>query len=224
MATGVLQPSAWRLSLVNPNPGGTMDEQPANASHNVRIAVARRDAGDLQEAEQAIDRMDPIRFNEWVASFTTDPSLLRTSAPVEVAAVLRAVDTHPGWVDDPTVYRRFETVIPEELAYFDFDIVRGDRAHAVDAIRQAQNPDLATFRTGVLTAMDRAQQDVARNGVSMQTAFANRLAERGLIITDPELGEPFEQIRTPDPDPTRGRRPEAQPLFWNPTVTSRGIS
>lgn len=201
-----------------------MDQQSANDSGHIMIAVARRDATDLQEAEHAVDRMDPIRFNEWVASFATDPSLLRTSAPVEVAAVLRAVDAHPGWVDDPMVSRQLETVIPEQLAYFDFDIVRGDHAHAVDAIRQAQSPDLATFRTGVLTAMDRAQQDVARDGVSMQTAFANRLAERGLIVTDPELGEPFEQILTPDLDPTRGRKPEAQPLLWNPTVTSRGIS
>lgn len=201
-----------------------MDQQTANDSGHIMIAVARRDATDLQEAEHAIDRMDPIRFNEWVASFATDPSLLRTSAPVEVAAVLRAVDAHPGWVDDPMVSRQLETGIPEQLAYFDFDIVRGDRAHAVDAIRQAQNPDLATFRTSVLTAMDRAQQDVARDGVSNQTAFANRLAERGLIVTDPELGEPFEQIRTPDLDPTPGRRPEAQPLLWNPTVTSRAIS
>lgn len=201
-----------------------MDQQTANDSGHFMIAVARRDATDLQEAEHAVDRMDPIRFNEWVASFATDPSLLRTSAPVEVAAVLRAVDAHPGWVDDPMVSRQLETVIPEQLAYFDFDIVRGDRAHAVDAIRQAQNPDLATFRAGVITAMDRAQQDVARNGISIQTAFANRLAERGLIVTDPELGEPFEQIRTPDLDLTPGRRAEAQPLLWNPTVTSRGIS
>lgn len=196
--------------------------QPAvNDSRNMMIALARRDASDLDQAEQAIARTDPMRFNHWVAQFADDPTMLRTAAPVEVAVLLRTLDAHPGWVDNPRTLHQVRANFVDQLGDFDHQVVRGSRAHAVDTIRQAQNPDLATFRASVLTAMDQAHQDVARTGSSIQTAFANRLAERGLITTDPELGEPFEHIK---PGIRDGVVDRIQDAGWEPTAQLRGLA
>lgn len=196
--------------------------QPAvNDSRNMMIALARRDASDLDQAEQAIARTDPMRFNHWVAQFAADPTMLRTAAPVEVAVLLRTLDAHPGWVDDPRTLYQVRANIVDQLGDFDHQVVRGSRAHAVDTIRQAQNPDLAAFRASVLTAMDQAHQDVARTGSSIQTAFANRLAERGLITTDPELGEPFEHIK---PGSRAAGVDQGQGAGYEPTAQVRALA
>lgn len=193
-----------------------MLDQPTNDSRYAMLALARSDAQDLAEGERAVEQMDPIRFNEWVGQFVNDPPQLRTAAPVEVAVLLRMVDAHPGWVTDPIVYRRLQAAIPEQLGDFETDVVRGSRAHAVDTIRQAQNPTLADFRAGVLRALDRAHHDIARDGGTIQTAFASRLAEQGLIVTDPELGEPFERISTPSTRiPNPARIVADQPGLWD---------
>ena len=194
-----------------------MSQPAANDSRYMMIALARSDAADLAQAEQAIDRMDPIRFNTWAAQFATDSSLLRTAAPVEVAVLVRTIESHPGWIHDPTTLHQLHQVIGQQLGDFSHDVVNGSRAHAVDTIRQAQNPELADFRAGVLIALDRAHQDVARHGGPIQTAFANRLAERNLITTDAELGEPFERI--PVSDTGRGMPNRPQPtIAFGPTT------
>ena len=69
--------------------------------------------------------------------------------------------------------------------------------------------------------MDQAHQDVARTGSSIQTAFANRLAERGLITTDPELGEPFEHIK---PGSRAAGVDQGQGAGYEPTAQVRALA
>lgn len=189
---------------------------PVEESRVALIAVARRDVAELLEAERLAQRLDRIEFNAWVSSFADEPSLLRTSQPVEVAAMLRVLEAQPFWVDDTEMVGRLQAGLAAELGEFDMDAVRHSQVLAVDTIRQAQNPGMAEYRLGVLNALDRAYGDVGRDGGSIQVAFAGRLAERGLVVLDAELGEPFEYvpqraIRPMDRDPVAVGRPVVRP-------------
>lgn len=184
----------------------TEKSMPMGESRVALTAVARRDADELAEAERLAARLDRVEFNAWVASFAHDPTLLRTSQPVEVAAMLRVLDAQPSWVEDPELVGRLRAGLTEQLgAGLDMDAVRTSRVLAVDTIRQAQNPGMAEFRLDVLNALDRAYGDVGRDGGSVQVAFAGRLADRGLVVLDAELGEPFEHV------PQHAIRPAERP-------------
>lgn len=179
---------------------------PMDESRLALIAVARRDVDELLEAERLAARLDRVEFNAWVSSFADQPLRLRSAQPVEVATMLRVLEAQPFWVDDTEMVGRLQAGLAAELGEFDMDAVRHSQVLAVDTIRQAQNPGMAEYRLGVLNALDRAFGDVGRDGGSVQVAFAGRLAERGLVVLDAELGEPFEYI------PQRAIRPNDRDL------------
>lgn len=180
-------------------PIGSLVENTQSNSRYAMIHLARADALALEEWEARTASADPNEFRTWVNRFVDNPDLLRTSPPAEVAALIRVTDHHPGWLD-PLTHERLWSAINEQIgAGLDMTIMRGSRTHAPDMVRQAQFPELADLRAGVLDALDAALVDVSQRGDSLPTALGTRLRERGLVTLDPELGEPVETI------PTRGR-------------------
>ena len=174
--------------------GGRVEVPPVEGSRVAMIAMARADAATLNAWEGWATSAPPPEFQEWTRSFAADPSLLRSAPPAEVAALLRVVDHHPGWVEEDTRQRLTFGVVEQLGDTLDTDVVQGSRVHAVDEVRKAQNPGLAAVRAELLDSLDAAFDDVQQSGASVQTALAKVLHERGLVTLDAELGEPVERV------------------------------
>ncbi len=175
-------------------PIGSLVENTQSNSRYAMIHLARADALALEEWEARTATADPNEFRAWVDRFVDQPDLLRSAPPAEVAALIRVTDRHPGWLD-PQIHEGLRAAISEQIgAGLDVTIMRGSRTHAPDMVRQAQHPELAHLRAGLLDALDAALQDVSKRGHSLPTALGTRLLERGLVTLDPELGEPVETI------------------------------
>lgn len=149
------------------------------------LVLTRQDARDLQHEDQAAERRDPDAYQDWVTEFTDNPTLLRQAPPAEVAALIRSVDAHPDWLDDPPLLAKLHTTIDQQLSTLDTETVLGDSSHAVDAVRQAQRPLVVRLRTSLLGALDHAVRDVDEQGVDLVEALAKRLAQRGLTTPAP---------------------------------------
>ena len=162
--------------------------------------------------------MDPIAFQRVIAEFIDEDHRFRASPPAEVAGLIRVVEGHPGWVE-PEIRTRFIEVrdsvlgvpgrlededlgaararLQEPLAVqprWNLDLVRGSRAHAVEEVRQAQDPEAAWFRVQVLHGVDAATTASRARGTEVGDEFVRLLGERGLATTDGELGIRFEQV------------------------------
>ena len=183
------------------------------------VAAVRRDMAELAAAEAQWESLDRIAFRGVIGEFIADASRFRTSPPAEVAALVRVVDESPGWVE-PETHARFVTArdqalgkpgrltqdgivdlappkssdLPDILPRWNVDLVRGSRAHAVDEVRQAQDPEAAGFRLQVLHALDAATTASRTWGTEVSDEFVLQLGERGLATPDAELGIRFEQV------------------------------
>lgn len=184
------------------------------------IAMTRQDAANLALWEDWATSAPPTVFGSWAEGFAADPALLRSAPPSEVATLLRFIDYRPAWVA-PEVHERIEVGVKDQLADFDFEVVRGSRAHAVDEIRRAQNPTLAALRADLLTSLDAAFAEMDRTGAPVQSALARVLQERGLVTLDAELGEPFERVHAPARDGAASERRLPPQQGW--TAPQRGV-
>ena len=164
------------------------------------LALTRQDARDLQHEEQAAERRDPDTYQDWVTQFTDNPTLLRQAPPAEVAALVRSVDAHPDWLDDPPLLAKLHTTINQQLSTLDTETVLGDGPHVVDAVRQAQRPLVGRLRTSLLVALDHAVRDADEQGADLVDALATRLAQRGLTTPAPTHHETtaISMARKPD--------------------------
>lgn len=201
--------------MVQPARDGGLED-----SRVAMIAMTRLDAANLQQWEDWALAAPPTEFGAWVESFVGEPALLRTSPPSEVATLLRTVDDRPGWVQ-PDVRDRLAAGVREQLDVFDMEVVRGSRAHAVDELRRAQNPEVAALRADLLDSLDVAFAEMRRSGAPVQSALAKVLHERGLVTLDAELGEPVERIRSTGRDGAAVER--RLPPSLGPAAPGRGV-
>lgn len=180
-------------------------DTPGNAA---LVAAVRWDMAELAAGEFHWEGLDPVSFRRTVSGFAEEPDRFRAAAPAEVAALLRVVEEHPGWLE-PEVRADFARArdaalgsparpgsdsSPEVSGGWDRALVLGSRAHAVDEVRRAQDPGLARFRLQVLGALDAAAAASASGGGDVRDEFVRQLEVRDLVTTDPELGVRFERV------------------------------
>ncbi|MDO5670105.1 MAG: hypothetical protein Q4G50_08890 [Corynebacterium sp.] len=179
------------------------------------LVLTRQDARDLQHEERTAELRDPDTYQDWVTEFTDNPTLLRQAPPAEVAALIRSVDAHPDWLDDPPLLAKLHTTIDQQLSTLDTETVLGDSPHAVDAVRQAQRPLVVRLRTSLLVALDHAVRDVDEQGVDLVEALATRLAQRGLTTPAP--------TRQETPAISMARKPDRMQLTLGASRLGRGV-
>ncbi len=143
------------------------------------LTVIRQDQDDLRREEGSVRRYDPEVFCRWVKEFVDDPGLLRKAPAYEVAALIRVAEE---WLDhDELLLGQLKANIGDVLPELAVSTVLDDDAHAVEAVRQAQNSTVVWCRNSILRALDRAVVHAQENGTDLHVELAAELAKRGWL-------------------------------------------
>ena len=156
----------------------------SDAAVRAGLADIKGDAAQLRRHEEALEAMPPHQFVDEVSRIIADPTDLLVEDPARVAALVREIDAHPGWLS-PETRAAWQAGLDTTLGEVGWDLqtVRTNRALAVEEIRRGQNPDAAAYRLNVLGALNTAAALSRATGVPLPLIFEQQLELRCLLPT-----------------------------------------